>query len=195
MATPIGHMLVGAALGIGYLLPRAGSPASALRALWAQRLGIIGVALLACLPDIDFLLGWPFGNINRFHQGYTHSLGWIAMIVVGIWIIWQRQNRGNGLARFVFLFTVGYSHLLLDIMTVDMGPPYGVYLFWPLYDQRIHTPLLYLFKNLDRIQVFSWHNFKSLIWEIAITLPFPVLILLWKTAPRPGEQVRSNQDR
>lgn len=183
MATPIGHMLVGSALGIGYLLPRAGSLASALRALWAQRLPLIGVALLACLPDIDFLLGLSCGSANRFHQGYTHSLAWIALLVTGIWVIWQRQSPGNGLGRIAFLTAVAYSHLLLDIMTVDMGPPYGVYLFWPLYEQRICTPLLYFFKDIDRTHVFSWHNVMGMVWEIAITLPFPILILLWKATP------------
>ena len=195
MATPIGHALIGGMLGIGYLLPRTGSPAAALRALWEQRWPIIGVALLACLPDIDFLFGLPFGNINRFHQGYTHSLGWIAILVTGIWITWQRHSPGHGLARFVFLSVVAYSHLLLDIMTVDMGAPYGVYLFWPLYDQRIHTPLLYIFRDLDRTHVFSAHNFRGLAWELAVTLPFFLLVLLWKAAPRAVGQIRSNQDR
>jgi len=182
MATPIGHTLIGLAAGIGYFVPTSGSPATVSRAIWHHRWQLIGIAALACAPDVDFLLGLPFGDFNRFHQSYTHTAGWIFLLLTGIWLAWQSAHPGDKLKRFIFLAAVGLSHLGIDLMTVDLGEPWGIPALWPVYEERIYTPMLAIFRDVDRnhLNIFSWHNIRSLSLELAYTLPFPLLLFAWK---------------
>ena len=128
MATPVGHILAGLAIGASVnkvpgLLRRA-----------------VAAAFLAAAPDLDFLPGILVGQPARFHHAQTHSLGFV-FLVSALVALAARRNKGSWAA----LAGVAYaSHLLLDILTVDDGLPYGIPLFWPLSVQTIQSPVTLL---------------------------------------------------
>ena len=49
-------------------------PTPPLRPLCSLWLPCLAAALLACLPDIDYLPGLLVGDMNAYHQGPPHSL-------------------------------------------------------------------------------------------------------------------------
>jgi membrane-bound metal-dependent hydrolase YbcI (DUF457 family) len=74
---------------------------------------------------------------------------------------------------------VGFSHLLLDFITIDGVPPVGIRLFYPLNDSFFNGGFFpnLLRGSLDR--VFSYHNVITLSVEIGVfVLP---LLLLYRT--------------
>jgi membrane-bound metal-dependent hydrolase YbcI (DUF457 family) len=195
MASPVAHTLVGLAFGLAWFLPRR-------RRSWRQvgrdavaaRGPLAGCALLANAPDIDYLFGIPFGDLNRLHQYSTHTLGWVLVLVVGLWLLWIRRRSDRPWLKLLFLFALGVSHLALDLITEDTGAPFGIPALWPFAGRRIFLPDWAVFWYLGKRNwgsLVSWHNAGALLREIAFTLPLPLVILWLKTrrpagSPAPG---------
>jgi len=182
MATPLGHGLIGLAMA------RAGQPASgpSLRA-WA----LFG-AVAANAPDFDFIPGLLVGDPNRFHQLGSHSLLAVVMFALAAGLF-ARRWPGQWLP--VALWSGGFyaSHLVLDMLTFDGRPPYGLPLFWPwsadhfiapvtpLHGVRHGVPgdgLLTVFGN-----IFSGYNLKVIGAELLLVGPF-ALFFWWMGARR-----------
>ncbi len=72
MCTPVGHSL--AALGIFYLAGRRPSRDEIRRLGW--------FIVLANLPDFDFIPGILIGDPGRFHHTYSHSIGFVLLIML-----------------------------------------------------------------------------------------------------------------
>ena len=161
MASPVGHTLMGVA--VGALVLHAVSAPMAYR--WGLPLarstsdtGVNGASLWRCLhwrwlllivlsanfADLDFLPGALVGDINRWHHTASHSF--LAVLIWGFAVLaaltwWDRRPsrlRAHGeaseLRRCVGLSAVfAYaSHLLLDWLTQDLRAPFGIPLLWPL---------------------------------------------------------------
>src|SRR5918994_6604712 len=115
MATPIGHLLAGAA--IGTLMSRGSN----------LRRAIFVGGLAAIAADFDFIPGILIGNPGRFHHAHSHSITF-AVLAGMVAALIARESR----LQWALLVGVGYaSHLLLDGLTFDDSVPHGIPLLWP----------------------------------------------------------------
>lgn len=182
MALPVAHSMIGLALGIWRFVPACAGLKEALRLAWNRRVELFICLILANAPDVDFLFGVFSGNLNRYHQLATHTLGWILAAALLIWIYgaFALKNRPGLAFWFVFLLLAG--HLIIDIFTADTMPPYGIMFAWPFSDRCWHSPLS-MFPAPEKktfAGIFSIHNLMNCGWEFLITLPLVAAALLSK---------------
>ena len=183
MASPLAHSLVGLGVGAAYFLPRATALRDLATAAWRLRSTLAGCILLSNAPDIDYLFGLPNGNLNQNHQYATHTLVWVMVLVLGVWLIWRRRAPGHGWAQLILLSTLGLGHLGIDLLTEDSRAPFGLLIFWPFSDQRVYLPEWTIFWGLRKstwASVFSWQNVAAGARELALTLPLPLWVLWYK---------------
>lgn len=125
MATPLGHALVGAAVGA-----LVAAPAS------VRRRAAVGV-LAALAPDLDFIPGAVLGDPARFHHAESHSLAF-ALGVAG----WAALAGGADRWHWALLAALAYgSHLAVDVLTYDDSPPHGIPLAWPVSAHLFESPV------------------------------------------------------
>jgi len=171
MPTPVAHTLAGACVA-----------ALACRRLPAARALPVTAALLlaANLPDLDYLaLVRGREAMERFHQGVFHSIGFVATATLPLALTLRRRL---GLSRaWLLLAAAGLTHLLLDLMVVDLKPPIGFPFFWPFSAERFHASFT-LFPGIDRTNVLSLRNLREFLAELGWS--FPCLPLLLKWLPR-----------
>lgn len=180
MPTPVGHTIIGVALGCGYLMPR-GRLAAGFQILWEQRALFFVILLMANLPDVDYIPGILKGQINAFHHEYTHTLGWIVAVAVASWLLWRRAER-VGWTVFAVLFAALASHLIADFFSDDGNPPYGILALWPFTDRFYISPVS-IFWSLRKAtwnDVFQWYNVRAALYEALILAPVVVGILIYK---------------
>jgi inner membrane protein len=156
MATPIGHLLAGAAIGTalsrGNDVPRAAA---------------IG-ALAGIAADFDFLPGFMLGQLSRFHHQQSHSL-MFALFATFLAMVFAKEGK----LRWALLVGLAYtSHLALDLITFDDSPPHGIPIFWPWATEVFHSPVT-LFPNVPWGSgfVLSAHNVNLLIRELGFLGP------------------------
>jgi membrane-bound metal-dependent hydrolase YbcI (DUF457 family) len=130
MALPIVHATA------GYLLHRLDRRRAAF-AGWQRALAF---ALVANLPDADFLVGFALGRPGAFHRGISHTV--LAALLVGAAggaiVAWRWHERWW---RAGLVLTAVYaSHLLVDALTIDERGPAGAQFFWPLSDAYFIFP-------------------------------------------------------
>ena len=89
---------------------------------------MVFVAILANLPDIDFIFGLVLqGNGSAFHRGPTHSIAFVllmSLIAANAWRLLPQVPR----IGFSICFVIILSHLFADYF-ISGGP---VSFFWPL---------------------------------------------------------------
>ena len=125
MASPLGHLLMGGAVGAAFAVES------------GPRRSIAAGALAAILPDLDFLPGALVGEPARFHHAVTHSVAFVvvaAVIVFGL-------TRSHAVRWAVIVGLAYGSHLLLDWITLDDGAPIGIPLFWPISSDAFASPI------------------------------------------------------
>lgn len=182
MPTPIAHSLAGLAIAL--------QAHPGLRQEPAQRQSILTwsvFALAACLPDIDFLLGFIAGT--NLHHHFTHSVGAVMAVGLGCLAIALAANIRTGPAvRFAVWIAIAYaSHLALDLFSKDTSPPYGMQLYWPLSPRFIDGPWD-LFDDIWRGSIgklLGLHNWIAVAREIAWMSPL-VGLSFWLSARRRG---------
>jgi membrane-bound metal-dependent hydrolase YbcI (DUF457 family) len=175
MPTPVAHTLAGACVA-----------ALASRRLPAARALPVtaGLILAANLPDLDYLaLLRGREAMERFHQGVFHSIGFVATTTLTLALLLRRRL---GFSRaWLLLAAAGLTHLLLDLVVVDLKPPVGFPFFWPLSSARFHAPIT-LFPGIDRTGIFSMRNLHELLAELAWFLPSWPLLFRWLPRRAPG---------
>ncbi len=134
MPTSIAHAFGGLAAAEGSPLPQG----------WSRARVLLFCALVANLPDADFLPGILTGDASRFHRHGTHSL--LATLLVALacalWLRWRRRaTRGDAARLGVLAFLVYGSHLALDTLVTRATDSAGVPLFWPIDRARYYTVL------------------------------------------------------
>jgi membrane-bound metal-dependent hydrolase YbcI (DUF457 family) len=156
MATPIGHLLAGAAIGTalsrGSDVPRAAA---------------IG-AFVSVAADFDFLPGLMLGHLSRFHHQQSHSIVF-ALFAALLALLFAKEGR----LRWAVLVGLAYaSHLALDLLTFDDSPPHGIPIFWPWSTEVFQSPVT-LFPNVPwgGGLVLSAHNVNLLIRELGFLGP------------------------
>lgn len=190
MPSPVGHSLIGLAIGCAWLLPR-GTPRELAAAAWRERRALLAAVLLANLPDVDYIPGLFEGDWNKYHHLHTHSVGWLAVVTAAAWWIWTRLSERRPRWLLAAILALGLSHLVADLFSADNHPPIGQMLFWPL-DGGFYIAPQSLFWNLRKTtvaDVFQWHNVQAVLVEVAWLLPLVLIALAWKMSlPKSGGQ-------
>ena len=178
MCTPAGHTLMGLVVQNPIQSGSAGE-------VWKS---ILWVILLSNSPDIDFLFGFFAGNPNQYRHGWTHSLGFVVLVMCLIWLFGIIRRKP---ANWRVSGALVISHLLIDLFTLDGAAPYGMTLFWPVSEMYVIAPVA-LFRDVHKSSLnatflpslFSVHNMWTILSEILIfgTL-FGVSVFLKKRKP------------
>jgi len=133
VASPVGHTLLGLALGSG----RGASPR--LSVAW-----LVFAIVAANAPDLDYLAGLLAGDLGRFHRGVSHSVfaGLLFGTAVGLAV------RGAGRGAFgrtaVWAGLLYLSHIVIDLVGFDHGGRSGMPLLWPITDETVYWPWPFL---------------------------------------------------
>lgn len=186
MPSPAGHSLIGLAIGLGYYLPARAGWRGTVRALRELRVPLLVAVFLANLPDLDFLPGVFSGDINAFHHGYTHTLGWIVLVSAGLWLLRRAWGGRVGVRWFSLLFLLLGTHLLADWVTADGRAPYGIMALWPFSDEYWICPVSVFdrLQKADWSEVFRLYNFRTAGREVLITAPLAAAVMWWKARTR-----------
>lgn len=129
---------------------------------FAVRLG-----LLACVPDLDLL-------VPHSHRTASHSF--LAVVVVGCIaaLAGRRRGRPSCLPLAGVVAAAYATHLLLDWLGEDMGPPAGIQVLWPVSD-RWFVSGLNVFAGIDRQDPLAWkavrENGMALVREVLLLGP------------------------
>lgn len=168
MATPVGHMLVGATASL------ASRPRISLR----RQLGV--AAVIGAAPDLDFVPGLLLGDPSRFHHGPSHSLAFALLAAAIAWLVVAND-------RWRWALVAGYayaSHLAVDALTMDPSRPVGVQLFWPVSDAFVASPVRPLPRVLhSAVNVINLHNFGVALLEVVVFGG-----LLWMCLPSSSDE-------
>lgn len=126
---------------------------------------------LGALPDLDLLVG--------AHREPTHSIG--AAAIVGLLALAILKGwRLSAIPWFAAACSAAYgSHILLDWLSTDTSPPFGVMALWP-FSRAYYESDLHLFMAISRRyyqpSTFIVQNVLAVGWELAILLPLVALI-------------------
>lgn len=182
MPSPIGHSLVGAALAVVCLMRR-DAKGPLVRRVWNLRWPLLGCALLANAPDLDFVPGLLVGNFNAFHHGYSHSLGWVLLFSTSVWWMGKGCGQACHAGTWAVILAVVLSHLVADFLCEDGSPPYGVMFFWPLHDGWYVSPIsVFAAMKKDTVAaVFQWSNLGPACREMVIGFLLFGSMLAWKS--------------
>jgi inner membrane protein len=175
LASPLGHALVGGAIG---WLPKDAHG----RTPWL----VPACALLAVAPDLDFLPGWFAGQPALYHQGASHSIA-AALVAAALCAPWVAPS-GDRRRCFGWLFAAYASHLLIDWLGRDARPPLGIPLLWPFSSEPFlspwpllpgisHSPTGHEGRAAWLVSLLDWHNALALLVELALAAP--LLALAW----------------
>lgn len=188
MPSPVGHSLIGLAIGLAYYLPRGITWRGVIPAIYKYRLPIFLAFFFALSPDLDLLPGFFVGELNRYHHLYTHTLGWVLIIALIAWVVWRSSSK-IGWREFAFVFLLGASHLFADWLCEDTHPPYGIMAFWPITD-TYYISNLQLFGGLKKQtlqELFTtWSNIGVVANEALWTIMPVVAVLLFKRYSLPS---------
>ena len=138
---------------------------------------LVFCAIMACLPDIDFLPGILIGNMNYYHHKGTHS---IFFAFVASLIVWAVLRKKNGMVFCVLTFILILSHLAIDYIAIDGSAPFGIPLLWPFSMKYFYFKYAFLpqiVRGDSVISVFNMHNLYAVAVELIIFLPIAFLSL------------------
>jgi inner membrane protein len=186
MPSPVGHSLIGLALGLAAAVPR-GELRTLPARVWSARGALLGSVFVANLPDLDYLPGVLAGDLNRYHHGLTHTLGWCVLMSVAVWLLLRAACPARAPLRvLVWCLALTGSHLLADWLTADNRPPIGILALWPFSDAHFHAPVSLFWPLLKRdyAEIFQWHNVQAIGVEALLCLPL-VLLAAWTTTRPP----------
>jgi inner membrane protein len=154
------------------------------------------VVFAANVPDLDFIPGMVVGEPNRFHHGVSHSLlasGALAMILY--WSVRRYFAELSKKSLLFILIAASASHPLLDYLSIDTMPPYGVPLLWPVSGEYLISPVL-VFLDVTRLgesnaafftSVLNQHNLYAAVLESCFAAA--LIIAAWAVR----QPSRSNQ--
>jgi len=172
MPTPAGHAIAG--LTTAWL-------AEAARRDSRRAFGVFALACVfaAVIPDVDILL--------YSHRTYTHSIGAAAIAGALAWVLARQRrrvavNRSCAGPRSTFLavsVAIAYgTHIVLDWLAMDTGPPFGLMALWP-FSTRFYLSGANWFFGVSRRywkpDEFIFGNLKAMAWEMVVLAPIAAL--------------------
>jgi membrane-bound metal-dependent hydrolase YbcI (DUF457 family) len=179
MATPLGHYLVGLAVGTAV----ARDPGDRARMPW--------LAAVACVPDLDVIPGLVVGNPSQFHHGITHSVAAALLFAGASVLLGGRLGIRPSPRLFLLIAGLYTSHGLLDALTLDRSDPRGVPLLWPWVTTAYQSPWL-LLPNVQHTSapIVSTHNMALMVQEAFLFVPLVGLVRILRGDPGvPGRRV------
>ncbi|MEP0357644.1 metal-dependent hydrolase [Paraglaciecola sp.] len=138
--------------------------------------GIIFIAFLANVPDLDLLVGPMLGKHHHFlHGQMTHSISFSVMWGLLMWL-GAKVIGADGVkckTAFIFGFAGIFSHVVVDWFTgpnPGVHPSFGTMILWPFSWERIHAPFtLFLGPHHGSLEEFlSLHNLWVMVREFLI---------------------------
>jgi inner membrane protein len=176
--SPIGHMLGGVIAG-WLIAGREGSSKSRSAGRWPARRAwrqAGAFAAIGAAPDLDLLAG--------IHSTYTHSIGAVALTVLGA-VLWHRGRR----TRLALACGAAVaSHILLDWLGSDSTPPIGIMALWPFTREFYQSPF-FVFMAIRRrwwlAQFYTW-NLVAALREVAILGPIALVVGAWRRREDPN---------
>jgi inner membrane protein len=166
MPSPIAHLSAGYAI---YRLYKHKLPGNAYR-LKKVPYQLLLIAVLSLLPDLDFLFGLIYGDVEKFHNNISHSLffGLLVALIVSTLAYWK--NRSNFWGWFIVSMLSYDMHVILDIFTGERG----VMLLWPLVQDRFSSPVKLFVGVQWGLGLFTiWH-----VWTILSETLFLIIIFV-----------------
>ena len=166
MPSPIAH------LGIGYAIYRyyQRKNRQGQTRIWNVALQAVIVASLSLLPDLDVIPAIIFGDMERYHNNFSHSILFAIPVSFVLAGVLQRAFRSDFWLWFV-VCSISYDlHVLMDALSGGRG----VMMFWPLTETRFVSPIS-IFTGLHWGEGwFSiWH-----LWTILTESLFGLVIFL-----------------
>src|SRR3954447_19825663 len=153
-------------VAIGVVAARAVTPPEEDEERLAGRM--VGLALLALLPDSDFILSALAPRVELLeHRGATHSLA--VAVAIGLVVAFALSLSGNAdaLRWGLVAGAVVASHGLIDTLgQTDLG----VELFWPFSDIRVLAPW-HVLPNPALYRPLVTNFFGELVIEALVCLP------------------------
>ena len=193
MSSPVGHSLIGLALGLAAVLPR-GRPREWLEAANRRKAFLLAAIVAANAPDVDYLPGILVGRLNEYHAYYTHTIGWVTLLAVGIAVVWKskvQSPRSNVRRLWTLdlglwtLVVAAFSHLLADFFTQDGKAPYGIMALWPFTDRFFIAPvqMFWRWQKADWSDIIhhASHNLAAAAMDVVFLLPVFVVLFAWKS--------------
>jgi len=132
---------------------------------------LLAGAVLACLPDVDYLPGLWRGYLNTTHQQATHSVAWVLLASAGLWLVGRAVKPARfGWRAAAFLVVLIGSHLAIDLVTEDGFAPYGIPLWAPLVDMHVQAPfsLFPSWRKTAWADLGHWANLRALAIELGL---------------------------
>jgi len=190
--TSVGHSLAG--LSLYFIFNRKLS-------LLKEWKNVLFFLILANLPDLDFLPGIVSGDLNRYHHGASHSIGFcllVGVIAAGIYKLRKnapfinpvrnarkpvRENKISNWVKYGFIsFCLCFSHILIDLFGRDTCPPYGEKLFWP-FSNKYFIASFTPFGEVDHTSlmtiVLNPCNYVVVLKEIIVFIPILLGIFIF----------------
>ena len=154
MPSPVGHALGGLAVGL----------LASSRPGWRL---LVGCAVVAALPDADFLLPMQ-------HRGPSHSIGAAAAAGVLAFVGLKLASRTQDASRLALIMAAAYgTHVLFDWLGADSSAPRGLVALWP-FSSDFYISDLNVFHSVDRrywLDGFWKRNAIAGLRELLILVP------------------------
>ena len=162
MPSPVGHALGGIAAGCA-ILPS------------THRRFLTWFAIAGMLADLDLIL--PVTHRGPAHSVTAAVLAFASALAIGVW-----RNRPAESVRFATAIGAAYlTHVLLDWLGEDSGPPAGIMALWP-FSQNFYVSGLDVFDGIERrywLPEFWWGNLRSIVKETILLAPVTIAMVLW----------------
>lgn len=141
--------------------------------------------ILANLPDMDYVFGFLIGRPNAFHRGWTHSLVFALGVAVLFGAFRYVMSGKVEIRSPLIVFGLISSHLVVDLLTLDVSDPVGIPVFWPFSSDHFASPVV-LFRDVHKgvtnrmffSVLFTTHNLITIGSEFLIFGPF-VAVSYW----------------
>jgi inner membrane protein len=140
----------------------------------------------ANIPDLDLLPGALKGDINKYHHGITHTLGFSIFLALIVALVLKIKKSNKILFPFLLTFLLPFSHIALDLFAQDTRSPYGVMLLWPFTNQYfVSFPLfLQILRGPSWLSIFNSANVGALLRELIIFLPIIGILYFFRKSKR-----------
>jgi len=128
------------------------------------------------LPDFDFVVPAAAGRIDwahTMHRSLTHTV-FFAVGVALVWFVVARivkpHSRAARVGVAAMIFAALVAHIALDVMNEDTKTPYGVSIFWPVWDKSFYAPIGVLprIEKLTYADIVSVHNVGVALTELGL---------------------------
>lgn len=176
MATPFGHSLIA---GVFYLGTKRRSSASK---SFDWRLFLFALFMVNA-PDLDILADVISGGGTQLHHGPTHSFVFAIPVALIVSIVLKKYAKWFPQLSFLRLLIMSYalyiSHVVVDLVTLDNGIPYGMPLVWPLSNSYTTIPI-YVIPNVlhGGGGILSVHNASVILREFVLFTPVMLYFFL-----------------